>query len=52
MKILIVGGVAGGAEMLLEMRRIDESVEIILLEKGKYICMPLQDYALLHWWNH
>ena len=37
MKILIVGGVAGGATAAARMRRIDESVEIILLEKGKYI---------------
>ena len=37
MKILIVGGVAGGATAAARMRRIDESVEIILFEKGKYI---------------
>jgi NADPH-dependent 2,4-dienoyl-CoA reductase/sulfur reductase-like enzyme/rhodanese-related sulfurtransferase len=33
-KIVIVGGVAGGASVAARVRRIDESAEIILLEKG------------------
>lgn len=37
MKILIIGGVAGGATTAARIRRENESVEIILLEKGKYI---------------
>ena len=37
MKIIIVGGVAGGATAAARIRRMDESAEIILLEKGKYI---------------
>lgn len=37
MKILIVGGVAGGATALARMRRLDEDAEIILFERGKYI---------------
>lgn len=37
MKIVIIGGVAGGATTAARIRRMDESVEIILLEKGKYI---------------
>ena len=37
MKHLIVGGVAGGATAAARIRRIDESAEIILFEKGKYI---------------
>lgn len=37
MKILIVGGVAGGATALARMRRLDEDAQIILFEKGKYI---------------
>jgi len=36
-KILIVGGVAGGASAAARLRRIDESAEIILFEKGQYI---------------
>jgi NADPH-dependent 2,4-dienoyl-CoA reductase/sulfur reductase-like enzyme/rhodanese-related sulfurtransferase len=36
-KILIVGGVAGGASCAARMRRLDESAEIIMFEKGEYI---------------
>lgn len=37
MKYIIIGGVAGGATAAARIRRNDESAEIILLEKGKYI---------------
>lgn len=37
MKVLIVGGVAGGASAAARLRRIDEKAEIILFEKGEYI---------------
>ena len=36
-KILIVGGVAGGASAAARIRRLDEEAEIILFEKGEYI---------------
>ena len=36
-KILIVGGVAGGASTAARLRRLDESAEIIMFEKGDYI---------------
>lgn len=36
-KIVIVGGVAGGASAAARLRRLDESAEIILIEKGRYI---------------
>ncbi|WP_341877268.1 CoA-disulfide reductase [Defluviitalea saccharophila] len=36
-KILIVGGVAGGASAAARLRRLDETLEIILFEKGEYI---------------
>ncbi|QXE18174.1 CoA-disulfide reductase [Clostridium sp. 001] len=36
-KIVIVGGVAGGASAAARLRRLDESAEIILFEKGEYI---------------
>lgn len=36
-KILIVGGVAGGASCAARMRRLDESAQIIMFEKGEYI---------------
>jgi len=37
MKHVIIGGVAGGATAAARIRRADESAEIVLLEKGKYI---------------
>ena len=37
MKIVIVGGVAGGATAAARIRRNTEQAEIVLLEKGKYI---------------
>lgn len=36
-KILIVGGVAGGATAVARMRRLDENAEIILFERGPYV---------------
>ncbi|MGL5256558.1 MAG: NAD(P)/FAD-dependent oxidoreductase, partial [Proteocatella sp.] len=36
-KILIVGGVAGGASAAARMRRLDESAEIIMFERGEHI---------------
>lgn len=37
MKIIIVGGVAGGATTATRLRRLNENDEIIMIEKGKYI---------------
>ncbi|AET68993.1 NAD(FAD)-dependent dehydrogenase [Desulfosporosinus orientis DSM 765] len=36
-KVLIVGGVAGGASTAARLRRLDENVEIILFERDRYI---------------
>lgn len=36
-KILIVGGVAGGASFAARMRRLDEDAQIIMYERGPYI---------------
>jgi NADPH-dependent 2,4-dienoyl-CoA reductase/sulfur reductase-like enzyme/rhodanese-related sulfurtransferase len=36
-KILIVGGVAGGASAAARLRRLDETAEIIIFERGHYI---------------
>lgn len=36
-KVIIVGGVAGGASAAARLRRLDESLEIIMFEKGEYI---------------
>ena len=37
MKTIIIGGVAGGASTATRLRRMDESAEIIILERGEYI---------------
>lgn len=36
-KVIIVGGVAGGASTAARLRRLDENSEIIMIEKGEYI---------------
>ncbi|WP_258106935.1 FAD-dependent oxidoreductase [Christensenella minuta] len=36
-KVLIVGGVAGGASAAARLRRLDENAEIVLFERGEYI---------------
>ncbi|UOO38529.1 FAD-dependent oxidoreductase [Oscillospiraceae bacterium CM] len=36
-KVVIVGGVAGGASCAARLRRLDESAEIIVFERGEYI---------------
>lgn len=36
-KVLIVGGVAGGATAAARLRRLDEHAEIIMFERGEYI---------------
>lgn len=37
MKYIIVGAVAGGASTAVRLRRLDESAEIIMVEKGDYV---------------
>ena len=34
MKVIIIGGVAGGATTAARLRRLDEHAEIIILERG------------------
>ncbi|MEG1002075.1 DsrE/DsrF/DrsH-like family protein [Clostridium sp.] len=36
-KVLIIGGVAGGASTAARLRRLDEDAEIVIFEKGNYI---------------
>src|SRR5688572_14703649 len=36
-KVVITGGVAGGATAAARIRRLDEEAEIIIFEKGEYI---------------
>jgi NADPH-dependent 2,4-dienoyl-CoA reductase/sulfur reductase-like enzyme/rhodanese-related sulfurtransferase len=37
MKVIIVGGVAGGASCAARLRRLDERAEIIMVERGPYV---------------
>ena len=37
MKVVIVGGVAGGATAAARIRRLDEQAEIIVFERSSYI---------------
>lgn len=37
MKVIIVGGVAGGASCAARLRRLDENAEILLVERGPYV---------------
>jgi NADPH-dependent 2,4-dienoyl-CoA reductase/sulfur reductase-like enzyme/rhodanese-related sulfurtransferase len=37
MKVIIVGGVAGGASCAARLRRLDEEAEIIMVERGPYV---------------
>lgn len=37
MKVLIVGGVAGGASAAARLRRLDEKAQIIVFERGEYV---------------
>ncbi len=37
MKVIIVGGVAGGATVAARLRRLQEDAEIIMFERGEYI---------------
>ena len=37
MKVVIIGGVAGGASTAARLRRLDENVEIVMFERTGYI---------------
>ena len=37
MKVVIIGGVAGGASAAARLRRLDEKVRIVMFERGEYI---------------
>ncbi len=37
MKVIIVGGVAGGASCAARLRRLDQKAEILMVERGRYV---------------
>lgn len=45
MKVVVIGGVAGGASIAARVRRIDENSEVIMIERGPHVsfsncCLP------------
>ena len=45
MKVVVIGGVAGGASVAARVRRIDELSEVIMIERGNHVsfsncCLP------------
>ena len=45
MKLVVIGGVAGGASAAARMRRLNEDAEIVIFEKGRDMsfsncCLP------------
>ena len=42
MKVVIIGGVAGGASCATRLRRLDESAEIIVIERGENVSYKLR----------
>ena len=45
-KILIVGGVAGGASAAARLRRLDEFADITLIERGKDVSFAHHEFDL------
>ena len=48
MKVIIVGGVAGGASCAARLRRLDEKTEILMVERGPLY--PMQTADCLTMW--
>lgn len=49
-RVLVIGGVAGGASTAARVRRLDEQAEIIMFEKGPRIFLQLF-VAISFKWN-
>jgi len=47
MKVIIVGGVAGGASCAARLRRLDEKIEILMVERGPFVFMQTADYRTM-----
>ncbi len=52
MKIVIVGGVAGGATAAARIRRLDEQAEIVVFERSGFVSYAQLRTALLHRRRH
>ena len=47
MKVIIVGGVAGGASTAARLRRVAEDAEIIMFEQGPTSLLPIAVYLII-----
>ena len=47
MKVVIVGGVAGGASAAARIRRLDERAQIIMIERSGYVSYAMDFWASL-----
>ncbi len=52
MKVIIIGGVAGGATAAARIRRLDEKAEIVILERSGFVSLCQLRPALLHRGRH
>ncbi len=53
MKVVVIGGVAGGPSFATRFRRLNEAHEIIIYERGENISYASCAFALLfRWCNH
>ena len=51
-RILIVGGVAGGASCAARLRRLDETAEILMIDRGPYVSFANRGATLLRRQRH
>ena len=49
MKVVIIGGVAGGMSAATRLRRLDEDAEIIVFDKGPTVVCQLRVAILSVW---
>ena len=46
MKVVIIGGVAGGATAAARIRRLDEKAEIVVFERSGLFLTPTADFRI------
>ena len=51
-KVVIVGGVAGGASVAARVRRLDEFAEIVMFEKGPYVSFFKLLFTIPYQWGY
>lgn len=46
-KIVVIGGVAGGASAAARIRRLDEQAHIVMFEKGPHVSFQIVHYHFI-----